>query len=227
MRRSTIAAMATAVTVFAILARGQTHAAGGQQTRCTQLSYNRIEAVYNFTTHRGWNFGELQTRLPLGERGVVVGGDYFGFHHGRVGMVRAGVPMKVKGVPIIPSVLGVFGSHENGPGAGVRWEWELGRLYTQGLIGFYRPVHRDGVGLQYIADPVEVGIRPLPGKYRHLQALYSFEGGRYGKYGAHTDTFHSVGLAHPLSERVELVATVVPNHQIVRLGLLVRPGKQR
>lgn len=225
MRGSTIAATAAAVTVLTGLAHSQESSHG--KDGCTQAPYNRVEAVFNFTTHQGWNFGELQTRLPLTKRGIVVGGDYFGFHHARVGMVRAGIPVKVKGVPIIPSVLGVFGSHENGPGGGLRWEWELGRLYTQGLIGFYRPVHRRGVGLQYIADPVEVGIRPLPGKYQRLQALYSFEGGRYGKYGTYTDTLHSVGLAHPLSEWVELVATVVPNHRIVRLGLLVRPGKQR
>ncbi len=190
-------------------------------------NYNRMEAVYNFTANRGWNFGELQMAVPVSGKTIVLGGDYFGFHHGGVGMIRVGVPKKIKGVPIILSALGVFGTHENGPGVGVRWEWEKGRFYTQGLLGVYRPVHRSGLGMQYIADPLEVGYRPLPRKFQNVQAIYSFEGGRYGLYGSLKDTFHSVGISHPI-KKIEVFGSYVLGHEkIVRFGVLFRPGNNK
>jgi len=190
--------------------------------------YNRIEAVYNFTGPRGWNFGELQMALPLsGKTIVVVGGDYFGFHHGGVGMIRVGIPKKIKSVHVLLCGLGVFGTHENGPGAGVRWEWEKGKFYTQGLFGFYRPVHRSGMGVHYIADPLEVGYKPLSGRLKNIQSIYSFEGGRYGLYGSHKDTFHSIGLSHPVKKKVEIFSSYVLGRQrIVRFGVLFRPGNK-
>ncbi len=188
----------------------------------TDYRYNRIEAVYNFTQHKGWNFGEAQFKFSIADKDVVCGGDYFGFHEGNVGMARCGVPKTIKGFRIIPSIIGVFGAHENGPGVGIRWEEERGRFYTQGLIGLYRPIQGKGIGAQYIADPVEVGYKPFNGKARNVQVLYSFEGGRYGLYGSHQDVFHSVGASHPIKKRLELVATVVVGQPILRIGLLFK-----